>query len=188
MTARCEPWALYAASNFGSFAGLIAYPLLAEPFLQLHYQSIGWSIGYALLIILIGLAARARWQAVASGVADAATAEPAEPIGAKRIALWLALSAVPSGLMLSTTTHLTTDIFAMPLLWVIPLGLYLLSFTVAFSDNRRASAMVTKIAPLMVLVAGGLAMTSGSGGHHGAGACQCRAVVRHCGHTACPVL
>jgi hypothetical protein len=54
----------------------------------------------------------------------------------RRKLLWLALSAVPSGLMLSTTTHLTTDIFAMPLLWVIPLGLYLLSFVVAFADGR----------------------------------------------------
>ena len=159
-----EPWALYAASNFGSFAGLIAYPLLAEPLLPLRYQSLGWSIGYSLLIVLIVLAARARWNAPAAAVADTGSSDPAAPIGAKRIALWLALSAVPSGLMLSTTTHLTTDIFAMPLLWVIPLGLYLLSFTVAFADRRQTSAMVTKVAPLMVLLAGGQAMASGSGG------------------------
>ncbi len=164
-----EPWALYAASNFGSFAGLIAYPLLAEPLLRLRYQSLGWSIAYGLLIVLIVLAARARWNAAAPVGDDGAAPAPyapigAEPIGAKRIAMWLALSAVPSGLMLSTTTHLTTDIFAMPLLWVIPLGLYLLSFTVAFADRRQTSALVTKVAPLMVLLAGGLAMASGSGG------------------------
>ena len=159
-----EPWALYAASNFGSFAGLIAYPLLAEPLLRLRTQSVGWSIGYGLLIVLIVLAARARWQISATANANEAVSAPAEPIGAKRIAMWLALSAVPSGLMLSTTTHLTTDIFAMPLLWVIPLGLYLLSFTVAFADRRQTSAMVSRIAPLMVLMAGGLAMASGSGG------------------------
>ena len=159
-----EPWALYAASNLGSFAGLIAYPLLAEPFLRLRYQSVGWSLGYGLLIVLIVLVARTRWNASALATSEDITAAPAEPIGAKRIAQWLALSAVPSGLMLSTTTHLTTDIFAMPLLWVIPLGLYLLSFTVAFADRRQTSALVTRIAPLMVLLAGGLAMASGSGG------------------------
>ncbi|MEO6716135.1 MAG: hypothetical protein ABIM50_02665, partial [Novosphingobium sp.] len=158
-----EPWALYAASNFGSFAGLIAYPLLAEPFLRLRYQSLAWSIGYGLLIVMIGLAARARWNLSAPPTTEQRVSVAA-PIGAKRIATWLALSAVPSGLMLSTTTHLTTDIFAMPLLWVIPLGLYVLSFTVAFADRRETSAMITRIAPLMVLLAGGLAMASGSGG------------------------
>ena len=160
-----EPWALYAASNLGSFAGLIAYPLLAEPYLRLRYQSLGWSLGYFLLIVLIALAARARWHARSPAVAAAAeNAAQAEPIGAKRIALWLAFSAVPSGLMLSTTTHLTTDIFAMPLLWVIPLGLYLLSFAVAFADRRQTSALVAKIAPLMLLLSGGFAMASGSSG------------------------
>ena len=158
-----EPWALYAASNLGSFAGLIAYPLLAEPLLRLKYQSWGWSLGYGLLIVLIALAARARWQARAVEAAAVAIA-PAEPISARRIALWLALSAVPSGLMLSTTTHLTTDIFAMPLLWVIPLGLYLLSFAVAFADRRQLSVLVTKVAPLMLLLAGGQAMASTSSG------------------------
>lgn len=81
-----------------------------------------------------------------------------------RILLWLALSAVPSGLMLSTTTHLTTDIFAMPLLWVIPLGLYLLSFVVAFSDRRELTRLITNLAPVLMLLAGGLAMTSSSSG------------------------
>ena len=62
--------------------------------------------------------------------------------------------------MLSTTTHLTTDLFAMPLLWVIPLGLYLLSFVAAFSDRRVFAEAITIFAPLTMLLAGGLAMTS----------------------------
>jgi len=74
--------------------------------------------------------------------------------------LWLALAAVPSGLMLSTTTHLTTDIFAMPLLWVIPLGLYLLSFVVSFSDNRRIAWIFTVSTPFVMVLAGGMAMAS----------------------------
>ena len=155
-----EPWALYAASNLGSFAGLIAYPLVAEPLLGITEQSWAWTAGYALLIVLVASAGWSRWSVdgrVASGVAPT---EAAENVPAKRILLWLALSAVPSGLMLSTTTHLTTDIFAMPLLWVIPLGLYLLSFVFAFSDRRDVTAVITIAAPAIVLLAGGLAMRS----------------------------
>lgn len=157
-SAAREPWALYAASNLGSFAGLIAYPLVAEPLLRLKAQSIGWSIGYALLIVLVALTAYARWRSAPD--VEHAHEEAGEPIGARRILLWLALSAVPSGLMLSTTTHLTTDIFAMPLLWVIPLGLYLLSFVVAFSDRREVAWAITVSAPLIMLLAGGMAMVS----------------------------
>ena len=154
------PWALYAASNLGSFGGLIAYPLLAEPLLSASEQSIGWSLGYALLVILVAFCAWSRKDEAAVVLAEAEV-EPAAAIGWRRIALWLALAAVPSGLMLSTTTHLTTDLFAMPLLWVIPLGLYLLSFSVAFADNRLLARVFTQVAPLFVLVAGGFAASSG---------------------------
>ena len=156
-----EPWALYAASNLGSFAGLIAYPLAVEPVFSLSVQGWAWAAGYAVLIALVALSARARWRAadVTTAVAEAPAA-PAERIAPSRIGLWLLLSAVPSGLMLSTTTHLTTDIFAMPLLWVIPLGLYLLSFVVAFSDKRGLASAIIMVAPLFVLLAGGMAMVS----------------------------
>ena len=156
-----EPWALYAASNLGSFTGLLAYPLLAEPLLSIHAQSWGWTIGYALLIALIGLAAASRWRLGRSAATlDEGLPGDSEKIGWRRILLWLALSAVPSGLMLSTTTHLTTDVFAMPLLWVIPLGLYLLSFVVSFSDKRRVAWAITVATPLVMLLAGGMAMAS----------------------------
>jgi SAM-dependent methyltransferase len=162
------PWALYAASNVGSFAGLIAYPLLAEPLLSIHAQSWMWSLGYGLLIILVALTARTRWQVdravrTAGDMPHADEAE-AEAVGWRRILLWLALSAIPSGLMLSTTTHLTTDLFAMPLLWVIPLGLYLLSFAIAFADRRDMAHVTTQSAPLILLLAGSTAMVSRSSG------------------------
>lgn len=163
-----QPWALYAASNLGSFAGLVAYPLLAEPLLSLRRQSLVWSAGFGLLIALVALAAASRRSVPAP---SASHAEGEARPGWRRIALWLALAAVPSGLMLSTTTHLTTDIFAMPLLWVIPLGLYLLSFVVAFSDRRGVAQLVTRVAPVVVLFAGSYAMVSnGSGGLWMAGA------------------
>ena len=72
--------------------------------------------------------------------------------------MWLLLPAVPSGLMLSTTTFLTTDIMAIPLLWVIPLGLYLLSYTIAFAEKRGLAKIFLFLAPLVVLVDGGLAI------------------------------
>ena len=161
------PWALYAASNLGSFAGLIAYPLVAEPLLSLKSQSLVWSLGYGVLIVLVLLCARLRWRGrpAVPASAPAAEGEATASIGSHdvsraRMILWLALSAIPSGLMLSTTTHLTTDIFAMPLLWVIPLGLYLLSFVVAFSDNRHFAWAVSLFGPVIMLLAGGLTMVS----------------------------
>lgn len=157
------PWALYAASNFGSFAGLIAYPLLAEPLLSIHAQSWAWSLGYGVLVIFVAIAAWSRWR-VPEGVDAAKAGEAPEPLGARRILTWLVLSAVPSGLLLSTTTHLTTDIFAMPLLWVIPLGLYLLSFTVAFSDRRGLAHLIALVTPLLLLLGGSYAMISASAG------------------------
>lgn len=164
-----EPWALYSASNLGSFAGLIAYPALAEPLLPVRVQAWAWSVGYIVLMGLVAATALARRglpdrpPAEPSATGPSA-AEPEKPVTARRIVLWLALSAVPSGLMLSTTTHLTTDIFAMPLLWVIPLGLYLLSFVAAFADRRDFANAITRAAPPIVLLGGGMAMVSRSSG------------------------
>jgi hypothetical protein len=159
-----EPWALYAASNLGSFSGLIAYPLLAEPLLSLKAQSWGWTLGYGLLFALILLCALAR-RGATDVSAEVAAEAAATPVPLRKIALWLALAAVPSGLMLSTTTHLTTDLFAMPLLWVIPLGLYLLSFVFAFSDSRGMARILTLLTWPALFTAGALSMVSqGSNG------------------------
>ncbi|MBU2342476.1 MAG: fused MFS/spermidine synthase [Alphaproteobacteria bacterium] len=153
-----DPYWLYAASNLGSFTGLLAYPLLFEPNLSLGAQSWVWSLGYGALILLVGGAAAVRWRA---GGVDAPLAPAAsEPIGWRRTLLWLALAAVPSGLMLSATTHLTTDIVAMPLLWVIPLGLYLLSFVFAFNARSALGHTLARVAPVVLLLAGGMAMVS----------------------------
>lgn len=157
------PWALYAASNLGSFAGLLAYPLLAEPLLTLRWQSLVWTGGFVLLVALVALAGASRWAQPSAHMPVPEEAAGPAP-GWRTMCLWLLLSAVPSGLMLSTTTHLTTDIFAMPLLWVIPLGLYLLSFVVAFADRRGPARAVTRIAPVVVLFAGSYAMLSNGSG------------------------
>ncbi len=153
-----DPYALYAASNVGSFAGLIAYPLLVEPLLPLRSQSWGWSAGYALVTLLVvacGWLLPQRREQVA-------TLDPGDAPNKRRVLHWIVLALVPSGLMLATSTFLTTDIVAVPLLWVLPLGLYLLSFTVAFADRRGLAEAITRYAPITILVFGGMMI----GGHH----------------------
>lgn len=150
-----DPYPLYAASNLGSFAGLLAYPLLVEPLLPLAGQSWLWTGGYLIVALLIGSCALL--------LPRGTLAVPAEPVARlaavplRRLATWVLLAAVPSGLMLSTTTYLTTDIVAMPLLWVVPLGLYLLSFSVAFADRRGPAEFILRVAPLIILLGGGVA-------------------------------
>ena len=149
-----DPYPLYAASNLGSFAGLIAYPLLVEPFLPIAGQSLLWSFGYVAVGVLIAACALLLPR---GGTAAFAAPAAVTRIPLWRIARWIALAAVPSGMMLSTTTYLTTDIVAMPLLWVVPLGLYLLSFSVAFADNRQLADGIVGVTLLIVLAGGGVA-------------------------------
>ena len=144
-----DPYPLYAASNFGSFLGLICYPLLVEPLLPVASQSVAWSVGYGLLALLVvGCALR-----LPRSGADIAVRPAAPPVPRGRLAGWIGLAAIPSGLMLSTTLLLTTDIVAMPLLWVVPLGLYLLSFSIAFASDRRAATQIGRITPIVLLIA-----------------------------------
>lgn len=149
-----DPYRLYAASNLGSFAGLIAYPLVVEPVLPLAWQSIAWSVGYAALVVLVAACALRLPRTRES--ADAPHLPSGPPPRARQVAYWIALALVPSGLMLATSTYITTDVVAMPLLWVIPLGLYLLSFTIAFAANRAVADTLTRVAPVTVLMFGSI--------------------------------
>jgi hypothetical protein len=163
-----DPYFLYAASNVGSLASLLAYPTLIEPNLRLADQSRLWTLGYVLLIgLLVGCAAVV-WRSRASTVADAAaTAAPAavttiEPrIAALRRARWVLLAFVPSSLMLGVTTYLSTDVAPMPLLWVVPLAVYLLTFVLAFGRRVRVSHQrLNRLLPILALP---LAMTMSFG-------------------------
>lgn len=154
-----DPYPLYAASNLGSFAGLIAYPLLVEPLLTLKAQSLLWSLCYGALFFLVYASARRLPPGSAGEVTTQASDAPL-PDG-RRMLHWMALAAVPSGLMMSTSLYLTTDIVAMPLLWVLPLGLYLLSFSVAFAARRGAADLSILIAPLVLLIGACIAFTGG---------------------------
>jgi SAM-dependent methyltransferase len=157
-TSRGEPYTLYAASNLGSFAGLISYPLIVEPTMGLEQQSWLWTALYALLVLLVAACALT----VPARAVEALPEETGPAPTRRQMLHWVALAAVPSGLMLSTTTHLTTDIVAIPLLWVLPLGLYLLSFVIAFAGRRGPANFITLVAPLVILIAGGLAFSDGT--------------------------
>lgn len=139
-----DPYSLYRFSNLGSMLALLAYPLVVEPRFSLADQASLWTAGYVGLVALTAACALAPWRAPLTATVDRRddgatwTAGPTEPaakgaLGAARRARWVALAFVPSSFMLAVTTHVTTDIAAVPLLWVIPLALYLLSFVVVFS-------------------------------------------------------
>ena len=147
-----EPYALYAASNIGSFGGLLAYPILVEPFTTLQSQKWIWSGIYLALMGLVCICAIQLWRKAGTPVAPAETATDLAHIGWRRRIYWIVLAAVPSGLMLSTTSHLTTDLMAMPLIWVIPLGIYLLSFSVAFADNQTPAYWIGRFAPIVLII------------------------------------
>lgn len=147
-----EPYALYAASNIGSFGGLIAYPILVEPFTTLQSQKWIWSGIYLALMALVGICAIQIWRTAGANTTPTEAAANEAPIGWRRRLYWIILAAVPSGLMLSTTSHLTTDLMAMPLIWVIPLGIYLLSFSVAFADNQKPAYWISRFAPIVLIV------------------------------------
>ena len=145
-----DPYPLYAASNLGSFAGLVAYPLLLEPLLPVSAQRLIWTAGYAMLfVLLLGCAATLR----KSDGFRSAPARAEEAPNLRKALPWVWLAFIPSGLMLSTTLFITTDIMPMPLLWVVPLGLYLLSFTVAFSSKGRVAGLLALVAPYMLVPA-----------------------------------
>jgi len=153
-----NPYVLYAASNLGSFAALFAYPVVIEPFLTLKTQVAAWSIGFSLLAMLLSLVAVLTSRAALAAVQVEAADDSAR--GGERLR-WMALSAVPSGLVIAVTAYLTTDIAAAPFLWVVPLAIYLLTFVAVFRERPWiAHANVVRfvpftVAPLAVSLIGG---------------------------------
>jgi hypothetical protein len=150
-----DPYFLFAASNGGSLLGLLAYPFLVEPALGLEDQGRAWSLAYGLAAALVVACAAGLW--LRRDRPSVAVVQTAEPIDWGRRLRWLALAAVPSSLMLGVTSYLTRDLSPIPLLWVVPLALYLLTFVVAFSPwtNARKLTSVGRalLPPAAVLVA-----------------------------------
>jgi SAM-dependent methyltransferase len=174
---------LYALSNAGSLLALLAYPFVIEPRLGLSAQRGVWAAGF--VAFGIAIAACAAWANARANSVAARPSNHAAParstIAWRRRLTWLLLAAVPSGLLNAVTTFIATDLVSAPLLWLVPLAIYLGTFIVAFSDRGRrlvpgalmlAPAAVTlmwvpygsaggwPILPLVVLMYGGLAIVA----------------------------
>jgi hypothetical protein len=153
-----DPYFLYIASNAGSFMALTAYPALVEPSLSLQSQSRVWTAGYVLFVMLIAGCAYFAWRdGPSSGGAGPATAPGAAsgdaPLTPWRRVRWVALAFIPSSLMLAVTTYLSTDIAAVPLLWIVPLGLYLLTFIAAFGSKAHVLQAVSgRLFPILLVL------------------------------------
>jgi SAM-dependent methyltransferase len=133
-----SPYWLYALSNLGSMLGLLTYPTLVEPYLAIRAQSHGWSVAFIAFSAMCAIASRRGTSASTlpltetPGPAVGQAAAPPPPPGALQRFFWIALPACGSVLLLGVTNHLTQNVASIPFLWVLPLTLYLLSFTLAF--------------------------------------------------------
>lgn len=156
-----DPYFLYSASNAGSMLALISYPAVIEPGFALREQSSLWSVGYVSLIIFILGCAYFTWRsarlchagnAAVGGGAPAYCVSDAVPPTRRQQLRWVALAFVPSSLMLGVTTFLSTDVAAIPLLWVIPLSLYLLTFILVFANIPAAvNRLMLRLFPIAVI-------------------------------------
>ncbi|HWE15678.1 MAG TPA: tetratricopeptide repeat protein [Hyphomicrobiaceae bacterium] len=154
-----EPYFLYRASNAGSLAALLAYPVLFEPMLALSTQTAAWGIGFVLLAAMIALCGTLMLatpgKQVAVGAAgtqgdDASTAL----VDWRQRAAWVGLAFVPSGLLVAFTTFLTTDVASSPFLWVAPLAIFLGTFILVFRPwHSPAQRWLEAAQPLIVAVA-----------------------------------
>lgn len=147
-----DPYYLYAASNAGSLIALLSYPFLLEPNIGLHEQKTYWSGGYLLLGAMIAGCAFILWKthktmsASQENILEDIVLHPTTKLH------WLALAFVPSSLLLGLTNFISTDIASVPLLWIIPLTLYLLTFILVFSKwNDRIHPMMVRVQPMVLL-------------------------------------
>jgi hypothetical protein len=146
-----DPYFLYGASNLGSMLALLGYPLLLEPILTLDRQNQAWALGYAGLAVLVAICGLAAGRPQARAAPDHA-APATNAIGWGRRLHWLALAFAPSSLLLAVTSHITTDLASVPLLWVVPLSLYLLTFVIVFARKPLlAHGWMVKAQPFVVI-------------------------------------
>jgi len=171
------PYRLFALSNIGSLLALCSFPVLVEPLFTNRVQALGWSGLYAVFVLLCALVAWKTWRAAggplpngrgSEGISEASVNRSEAPIpsrdrqGAvvptfeppdwKLQALWAALAACASALLLEITNHLSQNVAPIPFLWVVPLGIYLLSFIICFERERAYQRIV--FLPLLALSLG----------------------------------
>jgi len=155
-----DPYFLYAASNLGSLLALVMYPVIIEPTLRLRLQNSLWAIGYGVFVLAacVSVAAGRRRKAREAGTPapepslHAGDAADVDAPTWERRGTWIALAFIPSSLMLAVTTYFSTDVAPVPLFWIAPLALYLLTFVVAFSARSAAPRSIAdRFMPLVAL-------------------------------------
>jgi len=157
------PYRLFALSNFGSLLALLAYPVLVEPHFSLRAQTLAWSLGFLLFVIVCGVIIAGRRKVpelreseitpsstvsvavpttsqAATAVAPSLIPETIPTPGEKT--LWLLMAACGSLLLSAVTSHLSQNIAAIPLLWILPLTIYLLTFVLAFNGGKLYSRRI----------------------------------------------
>jgi hypothetical protein len=170
-----DPYFLYGASNIGSMGALVAYPLIIEPYLTLNEQTWTWTTGYLALALMITLSAFFIF--VRKGhimdeeplnLNDQANNTGALLSGAGKTTnklrlWWVMLAFAPSSLLLGVTNYISTDIASIPLLWVAPLALYLLTFAIAFARRPMIpGTLIKKIFPFLILALAALFLLNSS--------------------------
>ncbi len=149
-----DPYFLYAASNLGSLIALLGYPIVLEPALGARALANVWSVGFIVLIGAISIcywALRARAKGSAPTAVQAEGASDEQPLWSRRFG-WVGLAMVPSALLTAFTTHVTTDVASAPLLWVVPLALYLLTFVIVFRERALIPTRLLLILHLAAVV------------------------------------
>jgi SAM-dependent methyltransferase/MFS family permease len=165
-----SPYRLFALSNLASMLALLGYPFLFEPWISTRQQAIGWSIGFALFAVLIGLSAwfGLRRAAEESRDIEALSQYPQieankPPPSLREKLIWIALACLGSVLLLSISNHLTQNISSIPLMWVVPLTLYLITFILCFDVKGGAEGagwyQRTLFIPLLVALVIAMAWT-----------------------------
>ncbi|HEU0061422.1 MAG TPA: fused MFS/spermidine synthase, partial [Hyphomicrobiaceae bacterium] len=159
-----DPYFLYAASNLGSLMALLSYPFILEPAFGLKALSGFWAVGYVLLLAALALAfglMLGRGAPAADRLTPASTGSlgsDAPPRWSDRLG-WIGLALVPAALLTAFTTHVTTDIASAPLLWVLPLSLYLLTFVLVFRERPLVPRPILLGAHLIALAVALLAIS-----------------------------
>ncbi len=140
-----DPYFLFAVSNAGSLLALISYPLLLEPNLKLSRQGQLWVVGFVVFLVLSLGCVVLLWKSSRSENVEDLTLQKS-PLPFKRRLYWILLAFIPSSLLFGVTSYITTEIAPTPLLWTIPLALYLVTFVLAFARRTLLSERVTSTA------------------------------------------
>ena len=163
-----DPYFLYAASNLGSAAALLLFPVVIERYLTVSEQTHAWRAGYIAtlaLLVLCGvmLLGRRDRRGARETLVESSTAPTSatDRIPIRRRLRWLMLAAIPSSLMLGVTTYISSEVAAVPLLWVLPLALYLGTLALAFAATRPLATALESVFARPLTIRSALATIAG---------------------------